>query len=296
MNSQILLRFVTGGYILLFFLFLFGPLAIMGITAFNTPGYPQALPFEGFTLQWFGALLDDVQLMRGIRNSVLIGIGVICFAVPIGLAGAILLTQLYPKARSLFYAVVISPVLTPGVIIGISTLVFWDRIGTAANASIHSFFYSGFFLSILGQSTFIAAYCMLIFMARLQRFDRTQEEAALDLGASHSQVFWQILVPFLRPAILSSAVLAFLASFENYNTTIFTISADSTLTTVLAGKVRMGTTPALSALAVLIIGLTLVGAVLYEIFRHREARVGAAQPETVLPEPIPASRDLAGAA
>jgi spermidine/putrescine transport system permease protein len=109
-------------------------------------------------------------------------------------------------------------------------------------------------------------------------------------------VFWQILVPFLRPAILSSAVLAFLASFENYNTTIFTISADSTLTTVLAGKVRMGTTPALSALAVLIIGLTLVGAVLYEIFRHREARVGAAQPETVLPEPIPASRDLAGAA
>jgi spermidine/putrescine transport system permease protein len=109
-------------------------------------------------------------------------------------------------------------------------------------------------------------------------------------------VFWQILIPFLRPAIFSSAVLAFLASFENYNTTIFTISADSTLTTVLAGKVRMGTTPALSALAVLIIGITLVGAVLYEIFRHREARSSAPQSEAALPEPIPAPRDLAGAA
>jgi spermidine/putrescine transport system permease protein len=168
--------------------------------------------------------------------------------------------------------VVVSPVLTPGVIIGISTLVFWDRIGTAADVGIHSFLYSGFFLSILGQSTFISAYCMLIFLARLQRFDRTLEEAALDLGASHTQVFRQILVPFLRPAILSSAVLAFLASFENYNTTIFTISADSTLTTVLAGKVRMGTTPALSALAMLIVGLTLAGAILYEIYRRREER------------------------
>jgi spermidine/putrescine transport system permease protein len=272
MRAGTILRLVTGGYMLLFFLFLFGPLMVMGTTAFNTPGYPQALPFEGFTLHWFGALLDDVQLMRGIRNSVLIGVGVICMSVPIGLAGAILLTQLYPRARSLFYTVVVSPVLTPGVIIGISTLVFWDRIGTAADVGIHSFLYSGFFLSILGQSTFISAYCMLIFLARLQRFDRTLEEAALDLGASHTQVFRQILVPFLRPAILSSAVLAFLASFENYNTTIFTISADSTLTTVLAGKVRMGTTPALSALAMLIVGLTLAGAILYEIYRRREER------------------------
>ena len=112
-------------------------------------------------------------------------------------------------------------------------------------------------------------------MARLQRFDRAQEEAALDLGASYPQVFWHILLPFLKPALVSAAVIAFLSSFENYNTTTFAILADKTLVTVLAGEVRQGTTPALSALAVIIIGFTLVGAIVYEIMRRREERVAA---------------------
>src|SRR3546814_9171401 len=100
-------------------------------------------------------------------------------------------------------------------------------------------------LTVLSQASFISAYTMLIFLARLQRFDRAQEEAALDLGASHPQVFRHILLPFLRPAILSASVLAFLSSFENYNTTTFAILADKTLTTVLAGRVRQGTTPSI---------------------------------------------------
>jgi spermidine/putrescine transport system permease protein len=113
---------------------------------------------------------------------------------------------------------------------------------------------------------------MLVFLARLQRFDRTQEEAALDLGATHVQVFWKVLIPFMRPAIFSAMGLAFLTSFENYNTTVFTIQAESTLTTVLAGKVRMGTQPDLAALAVLIIAVTLVGAVAIEVAQRREKR------------------------
>src|SRR3546814_11015069 len=113
---------------------------------------------------------------------------------------------------------------------------------------------------------------MLVFLARLQRFDRTQEEAALDLGATHAQVFWKVLIPFLRPAIFSAMGLAFLTSFENYNTTVFTIQAKSTLTTVLAGKVRMGTQPDLAAHAVLIIGVPLVGAIAIEIAQRRSLR------------------------
>ena len=180
------------------------------------------------------------------------------------------MTQIHERVRPIYYMIVVSPVLTPGVILGISTLVFWDRLGTWANAEYESLYYNGIFLSIIGQSTFISAYCMLVFLARLQRFDKTQEEAALDLGATHVQVFWKILIPFLRPAIFSAAVLAFLTSFENYNTTVFTIQADSTLTTVLAGKVRMGTQPDLSALAVVIITITLIGAIIHEILRRRE--------------------------
>ena len=131
-------------------------------------------------------------------------------------------------------------------------------------------FYKGIILAILGQSSFVAAYALLIIMARLQRFDRAQEEAALDLGASHPQVVWHILLPFLKPALISAAVIAFLSSFENYNTTTFAILADKTLVTVLAGEVRQGTTPALSALAVIIIGLSLAGAIIYEVMKRRE--------------------------
>jgi spermidine/putrescine transport system permease protein len=136
-------------------------------------------------------------------------------------------------------------------------------------------FYRGMVLAVLGQASFISAYVLLIFMARLTRFDRAQEEAALDLGASHPQVFWHILVPFLKPAIVSAVVIAFLSSFENYNTTTFAILADRTLVTVLAGQVRQGTTPALSALAVCIIGLSLFGAITYEILKRREQRQAA---------------------
>ena len=123
---------------------------------------------------------------------------------------------------------------------------------------------------MLGQSSFISAYCMLICIARLQRFDRALEEAGLDLGASRTQIFWHIMLPFMRPALLSSAVLAFLSSFENYNTTTFAILADKTLTTVLAGRVRQGSTPAISALAVVIIAVTICGALLYEVLKRRD--------------------------
>ncbi|MGA2795572.1 MAG: ABC transporter permease subunit, partial [Roseiarcus sp.] len=165
-------------------------------------------------------------------------------------------------------------VLTPGVIIGISTVIFWKDISEWTGAQS---LFNGLFLATLGQATFISAYCMLIFLSRLHRYDRAQEEAALDLGASRTQVFFDILLPFLRPAILSAAVIAFLSSFENYNTTTFAILANKTLTTVLAGRVRAGTTPAISAIAVVIIGVTLAGAILYETIKRAELRREAAR-------------------
>jgi spermidine/putrescine transport system permease protein len=267
MTSRQILKLMTGFYMLVFFTYLFGPLAIMGVTAFNTPSYPQAYPFEGFTWHWFDVLFADKDVIYGLKNSLIIGVFVVLLAVPLGLAGALVMQQINRRARSLYYLVVVSPVLTPGVIIGISTVIFWRDFTTLTGMR---FLYDGTVLAVLGQSSFIAAYSMLIILARLQRFDRGLEEAALDLGASNTQVFFQVLLPFLRPAMLSAAVLAFLSSFENYNTTTFAILADKTLTTVLAGRVRQGTTPALSALAVTIIAVTVLGAIVYEVVKRRE--------------------------
>ena len=270
MRSDTFLRFAVLFFVLCFFAYLFGPLILMSITAFNSSAFPRVTPWECFSVEWFNVLVQDATLMTGLRNSLIIGAGVVLLAVPIGLAGALMLTQISPRIRPWYYTIVISPILVPGVVLGISTLIFWDRLGTMLDASYESVFYDGMFLTVVGQSTFISAYSMLVFISRLQRFDPAQEEAALDLGATHVQAFRKVLLPFLKPAIASAAVLAFLASFENYNTTVFTIVSESTLTTVLASKVRYGINPSISALAVVIVALTLIGAVLYEIMKRRE--------------------------
>ena len=303
MTSQHALRLFLGTYIFVFLAYLFGPLIIMSITAFNSAEFPAVTPWECFSWRWFtegkvtydgqrlAGLLADTKLHDGILTSLRIALGVVVLSVPIGMAAAIVLTQVNSKIRTFFYSVAIMPVLFPGVVIGISTVVLWDRIasmtGGSAMADIGR---NGVFLTILAQTCFISTYCFLIFVARLQRFDKTQEEAALDLGASQTQVFFKILMPYLMPAIASSAVIAFLYSFENYNTTVFSILSDQTLTTVIASKVRLGISPAISALALVIIAITLTAAISYEVLKRRAERRLAKIKQTQLHQAMPCDR------
>lgn len=261
------------GYALLFFLFLFGPLIIMVITAFNSSSFPRVVPWECFTTDWFGVLFANQRLMSGLWASLWIGLAVVALSVPLGLAGALALSDLGPRARAVLYGTLITPILIPGVVIGISTIVFWGAVARSVGAGYDSPFFNGIFLTLLGQVSFIASYTMLIFISRLQRFDPLLTEAALDLGATPGQAFRKILLPFLKPAIGSAAFIGFLASFENYNTTVFTILSGNTFTTALASKVRLGTDPSLSALAVIIIAITLIGAMVQEAHARRGERL-----------------------
>jgi len=273
MSAQRLVNAFVYLYLALFFAYLFLPLIFMIAAAFNDSRFPTMLPWQGFTLDWFHGfnargqatgLFQDARMGQAIWNSILIGLGVIAVSIPVGLAGALFLQTIKSRAKSVIYGVMVSPILTPGVILGISTLVFWRYAFDVGG---------GLFLAVVAQSTFIAAYCMLLFMARLERFDRTQEEAALDLGASHAFMLRRVLLPYLRPAILSGALLAFLQSFENYNTTLFVIGIQDTLTINIATRVRLGLTPAVNAIGVIMIALTIIGAIAYEITRRRGARV-----------------------
>jgi spermidine/putrescine transport system permease protein len=283
MNNTIL-RLSVWAYLALFFAYLLGPLLIMALTAFNSPTFPQATPWECLTFEWFSALFQDERILNGIKNSILVGFGTVTLSVAMGLAGALMLTQISSKLRSVYYTVIIAPILIPGVVIGISTLVFWDRINRMVGLDADSFLSNGLFLTIIGQSTFIASYCMLVLVARLQRYDIALTEAALDLGATHTQAFRKVMMPFMRPAIASAAVLAFLASFENYNTTTFTFGEYPTLTIELAQKVRYGITPAISALAFIIVLLTVFGALANEANIKRKQLVADARKEGALPE------------
>ncbi|MGI9484606.1 MAG: ABC transporter permease, partial [Geminicoccaceae bacterium] len=258
-------------YLIIFFGYLLGPLLIMAVTAFNSPSFPRAAPFECFTFEWFDTLYNDQRIVSSIKNSAIVGAGTVFLSLVLGLAGALVLTQIWPKLRATYYTVVIAPILIPGVVLGISTLVFWGRLNTMLGLPDDGFLRNGIFLTVLGQTTFISSYCMLVFIARLQRFDQGQMEAALDLGATHAQAFRKILLPFLKPAFGSAAVIAFLASFENYNTTTFTFGTFPTLTIELAQKVRYGINPSISALAVIIVGITVIGALAHEAYKRREA-------------------------
>ena len=162
-------KFLVLFFVFGFFAYLFGPLIIMSITAFNSSSFPRMTPFECFSVEWFQQLAGDDKLVEGLRNSLFIGVGVVLLSVPLGLSGALMLTQVKERVRPWYYTVVISPILVPGVVLGISTLLFWDRIGTMFGASRESIFYNGFFLTIIGQATFISAYTMLVLICRRRK-------------------------------------------------------------------------------------------------------------------------------
>lgn len=272
MNKKLVYQFAIGAYLIIFFGYLLGPLAVMSMTAFNSSGFPSVSPWACFTFEWFEVLFKDERILQSILHSFIIGVGTVILSVTIGLAASLVLTQVWVKFRATYYTIIIMPILIPGVVLGISTLVFWDRVSRILGPSTDALLHNGLFLTILGQSTFIASYAMLIFVARLQRFDPGLTEAALDLGATHTQAFRKILLPFMRPAIASASVLAFLASFENYNTTTFTFGKYPTLTIELAQKVRYGINPSISALAFIIVMLTIFAALIFEANRSNKQR------------------------
>lgn len=271
-SNPLLGRMALGLYLIIFFSYLLGPLIVMIMTAFNSSSFPSVTPWACFTFNWFDVLSRDQRILSSIQNSIIIGIGTVILSIAMGLAASLILTQIWPRFRSTFYTIIIAPILIPGVVLGISTLVFWDRMSRILGPGTNTLFHNGLFLTILGQSTFIASYTMLVFVARLQRYDPGLTEAALDLGATHTQAFRKILLPFMRPAIASAAVLAFLASFNNYNTTTFTFGQYPTLTIQLAQEVRFGINPSISALAFLIVSLTVIGALAYEAYRHHQQK------------------------
>lgn len=260
MSASRLSRLVFGLYTVAFFTYLFAPLVVMSAATFNTSRFPTVIPWQGTTLDWFVALWNDRAMWQSVWVSVVVAFCVVITAVPVGTAAALVLTSLHERARGLAYGLMVSPLLTPGVVVGIATLVLWRRMNVGG----------GIFLIVLAQSSFIACYVMLMVAARLQRFDRTQEEAALGLGASKFMVFRRVLLPFLRPALIAAAFLAVLQSFENYNTTLFVRGTDTPLTIFIASKVRTGLTPAVNALALAMIALTIFGAILYEVIRQRQ--------------------------
>jgi spermidine/putrescine transport system permease protein len=273
MSSTRVLNFYTGAFLV----FMFAPLLLMIVTSFNDVSPPSVTDWRGLTGKWYAFFWMPVEELRAdpvlraidrprlhgcLMNSLTIAAVVVPLSLLLGLAGAVFLTRWRARANGLLWWVLLSPILAPGIVLGLSALVFWGRLGVDA----------GLFTVMMAQLTFIAGYPMLLLMARLQRQPPEFEEAALDLGATPTRVFFRITLPFLAPALLSSAVIAFLASMENYNTTMFSRGPACTIATEIGAMSRNpnGHPPIINAMGTVIILLTVAAAVAHTLLARRE--------------------------
>lgn len=262
----------------LFFVFLFVPLVVVVVFAFNDAGHPTP-PWKGFTLDWFLAdsaertgLLHDGALLQSIGVSAWVALWVTVLSVLVGTCNAFLLERFEFPGKQAVALLSMLPLVIPGVILGISILAFASRIANLAEAAWGlelDFLRPGLPLVILGQFCYIVTIATLTISASLRRFDRTLEEAALNLGASKLAVLRTITLPYLRPSMAGAAAMAFLMSFENFNTTLMLVGSDAPLTVLMYSRMREGASPVLNAVSLL---LMLVSAIVAVLLLWRKGR------------------------
>jgi spermidine/putrescine transport system permease protein len=274
MNTDRLLNIYIG----FFLAFMFSPLLLMIVTSFNDMSPPSVTDWGGTTLKWYEffwvpeselrqdpvlRVLDRDRFGMCFVNSLQIAAIVVPLSLVLGLSGAIVLVRWQSRANGLLWWVLLSPMLAPGIVLGLSALIFWGDLGVNA----------GLFTIMMAQLTFTAGYPLLIILARLQRLPVQLEEAARDLGASPLRTFYRITLPYLRPALLSAAIITFLASMENYNTTMFAKGGSCTFATEIGAMSRNpnGHPPVINAVGTIIILLTMTFAGLHAWLQKRNA-------------------------
>ena len=255
------LNIIWTSYVALFFVYLTLPLAVVAIFAFNDSQFPS-LPWQGFTLDWFFGrsapkigVFHERKIMSAIGISALVGAFVALLSVTVGTTNAFLFNRYKFRGRGALYVLMLLPLVVPGIVLGISVLVFSSNVANTAwdAARINwEFLRPGLPLVVLGQFSFITTITTLVISARLQKFDISLEEAALNLGATRLIAVRTVTVPFLMPAIIGAGVVAFLMSFENFNTTLMLVGSDAPLTIAMFDRLKEGSTPLLNAVSLLI--------------------------------------------
>jgi len=229
-------------YALAAFLFLHLPLLILAAFSFNASRFTV---WQGFSLRWYAAALQDSQLIDASWNSLIIAavatvvstiIGTLC-AYGLWKRGAPVLTG------SLYLSLV-----TPEIVTGISLLAFYQWIFRFLRVQL------GMHTVILAHISFSIAYVVIVVMARLRTVDAQLEEAALDLGANEWQAFRYVTLPVILPGVIAAALLAFTVSFDDYVITSLVAGVDSeTLPMVIYAIARRGVNPVVNAISALIV-------------------------------------------
>jgi spermidine/putrescine transport system permease protein len=234
----------VGGSVLAF---LYAPLLVMAVFSFNDSPY-TGLPFNGLTSRWYVALFQHEQILASIANSVYVAAGVVALSVAFGLPAAVALDR-YPFAgKEAFRRIVLLPIALPGVITGVSLLLFYMAVGLRLSLNT----------IILGQGTGLMCITITEVFARLQQIGRSQEEAARNLGATESEVFWRVVLPNIRSALMGAALITFSISFDEIAVTYLLTGRSNTLPMTLWSLLRRSVTPEINAVATLVVVVSVV--------------------------------------
>ncbi|MBF0279228.1 MAG: ABC transporter permease [SAR324 cluster bacterium] len=260
-SSSLYFRGTYAVYVGLFFIFLITPLTVVGIFAFNDSMFPS-MPWNGGTLAWFLnetepqlGLFHDEDLLESIGVSFVVACFTTIASLVLATCNAFLFEREQFPGKNLLYILMLTPLVIPGVILGVSILAFSSTIANWAEMQFDydlEFLRPGITLVVLGQFAFITTIATLVISARLRKFDSSLEEAAMNLGATRIAAVMTVTLPDLKPALIGAGIVCFLMSFENFNTTLMLVGSDAPLTIAMFDRLKEGSTPVLNAVSLLL--------------------------------------------
>ena len=241
------------GWACLVYLFLYLPILVVVVYAFNANR--DVTFWTGFTTDWFGRALDSQTYLPAVKTSVKIAAVNAVIATVLGTAAALALARMKRRWRAPFDVLVYLTLVVPEIVIAVATLIFFVQ----AHAHVSVFPTLGWKTVLLAHVVFNASVVTLIVRARFVGMGSVLEEASFDLGAGPIATFRQVTLPRLYPAVVAGGLLAFTFSFDDYVLSAFNAGgATQTWPMAIFAAVRFGVTPAINALATMMLGVTLV--------------------------------------
>ena len=249
-------------YAALVFIFIYLPVAVLILYSFNRDGV-GGFPPRHLTLDWYRRLFADASIWDAVVNSLMVAAGSVALSLTLGLLAALALDRANFHGKALFRRLVLLPLILPGIITGLSLLMF--AVFAGAQLSLFTVF--------LGHGTALISVATTEIFAGLQKMDRAQEEASLDLGATPWQTFWRISLPNLKLSLIAAGLLIFTLSMDEIAVTFFLIGRDNTLPLEIWGRLRRGITPEINAVSTLIFAVSVGLIVIW--YRMRASALGA---------------------
>jgi spermidine/putrescine transport system permease protein len=258
-------------YAAIVFAFIYLPIGVLILYSFNRGGV-GGFPPRDLTLDWYSQLFSDSAIWDSVLNSLIVAAGSVALSLSLGLLAALALDRATFPGKALFRRLVLLPLILPGIITGLSLLVF------VRFAEVQLSLWTVF----LGHGTALISVATTEIFAGLQKIDRAQEEASLDLGATPWQTFWRVTLPNLKLSLIAAALLIFTLSMDEIAVTFFLIGRETTLPLEIWARLRRGITPEINAISTLIFAISVVLIVVW--YRIRTRSLAASEASAAVPE------------